>query len=145
MLNLEEFLGEKNDVLEEPHLPFTQMIANGVDIEAASDPNKFFDFPVSCRFPYCKAILDSEIDLKSHQSECHGGKKSNVAYSCLVCSANKSKGAPLRRRSFVVVNGFKKHLTVQHPGPKKLKRARCPTCGHVVKKDGGNSSKAKKI
>ena len=111
-MNLEEILEEKKSVPEAQPVPFTQIVSHGVDFKEDSNYEHYFDYPISCRYHYCKAILNDEADLRLHQGDSHGGRKSNVAWSCLICAVKKLRGAAMKRRSFVVPNGFKKHLQV---------------------------------
>ena len=56
----------ENQKVEKVHqLPFTQFIEQGVDIEEHV-PKDIFNYPASCKFKHCKAILIDEKQLLSH-------------------------------------------------------------------------------
>ena len=73
MSSSEDILEERDESQEKVKIPFTQMLQEGVD-QDGRDAEEFFGYPISCRFKHCKAVLDDEGKLKTHQHECHGRK-----------------------------------------------------------------------
>ena len=112
----------------------TQYIDRGIELDKV-DPDTLFGFPISCRFKSCKGMMNSEAELKTHQHECHPRKDPCFASSCQVCNTNKMRGGKVKRRSFVMPDGFKKHLSVHHASIIIQDRPRCPCCQHVLRKE----------
>ena len=47
-----------------------------------------------------------------------------------------------KRRSFILMNGFKKHLKAHHPGVQQQEKERCPMCEHILRKPLKKKNKA---
>ena len=133
MASQQDILEERNEDLEEKKFPMTQYLVEGV-VNDEAPPEDFYGFPVSCRFKYCKGIMENENEVRQHQIECHTKKAPSYALSCKLCAENKTREKIKKRRAFVQVDGFKKHLITKHPSINQQVKEKCPCCLHVIRK-----------
>ena len=66
MNNQEELIQIQEEFLQVPPIPLTQYLSDGIDLVNGQSLDKMFGYPVSCRFKFCKAILNDDDELRAH-------------------------------------------------------------------------------